>query len=132
MVNQPWATAQAALCNNAYCVCNATARPGSLVQNPLRGIAVEISVAESCRQRLGTTRARVLAWRCQSADGESMELLKLVPPEFGVAEPGVYVIDDDGAGIYAGPFDDETGALAWIEQRQRRLSRGVPDRAGAF
>jgi hypothetical protein len=61
-----------------------------------------------------------------------MELLELVPPEFGVAEPGVYVINDDGAGIYAGPFDNNAAALAWIEQRQRRLSRGVPDRAGAF
>ena len=61
-----------------------------------------------------------------------MELLELIPPEFGVAEPGIYVVDDDGAHVRAGPFDNDAAALAWIEQRQRRLSRGVPDRANAF
>ena len=60
-----------------------------------------------------------------------MELLELTPPEFGVAEPGVYAVDDDGAQILAGPFDSESAALAWIEQRQRTPSRGVPDRASA-
>jgi hypothetical protein len=78
---------------------------------------------------LGSTCARVLARGCQSTDGESMELLELMPPEFGVAEAGVYVIDDDGTGIYAGPFDDDAAALGWIEQRQLKLSRGLSDRA---
>jgi hypothetical protein len=61
-----------------------------------------------------------------------MELLELIPPEFGVAEPGVYVVDDDGAQVRAGPFPNDAVALAWIEQRQCRLSRGVPDRARIF
>ena len=61
-----------------------------------------------------------------------MELLELRPPEFGVTKPGVYVVDDDGAQVRAGPFDNDTAALAWIEQRQYGLSRDVPDRAGAL
>jgi hypothetical protein len=64
--------------------------------------------------------------------GASMELLQLIPPEFGVAKPGVYVVDDDGAQVRAGPFDNDAAALAWIEQRQRRLFRDVPDRADPF
>jgi hypothetical protein len=45
-----------------------------------------------------------------------MELLELTPPDLGIATAGIYVIDDDGAQILAGPFPDETDALTWIEQ----------------
>ena len=81
---------------------------------------------------LGMTRGRVLALGSDWQVGASMELLELRPPEFGVAKPGVYVVDDDGAQVRAGPFDNDAAALAWIEQRQRRLSRDVPNQPGAF
>jgi hypothetical protein len=44
-----------------------------------------------------------------------MELLKLRPPAFGIAAPGIYVLDDAGGAIYAGPFESEIAAIAWIE-----------------
>ena len=45
-----------------------------------------------------------------------MELLDLAPSQLGVTDSGIYVVDDDGAQVLAGPFTDETEALAWIEQ----------------
>ena len=52
-----------------------------------------------------------------------MELLQLGPPEYGVRTVGIYIIDDDGTGICAGPFDSETDAIGWIDQREEMLSR---------
>ena len=52
-----------------------------------------------------------------------MELLELDPPQLGVLAAGIYVIDDDGAQVLAGPFADETEALAWIG-RTRALRCG--------
>jgi hypothetical protein len=55
-----------------------------------------------------------------------MELLELDPPDLGITTAGIYVVDDDGAQILAGPFPDETDALAWIEQT--RANAGIaPD-----
>ena len=45
-----------------------------------------------------------------------MEVLELDPPQLGVAEAGIFVADDDGTTILAGPFQHETEALAWIEK----------------
>ena len=50
-----------------------------------------------------------------------MELLQLEPPDYGVHTMGIYVIDDDGIGICAGPFDSETAAIGWIDQRHEML-----------
>ena len=52
-----------------------------------------------------------------------MELLQLEPPDFGVSTPGIYVIDDDGTEVIAGPFQSEAAALAWISQRQEMLNQ---------
>jgi hypothetical protein len=52
-----------------------------------------------------------------------MELLQLEPPNYGVRTMGIYIIDDDGTGVCAGPFDSETAAIGWIDQRQEMLNR---------
>lgn len=52
-----------------------------------------------------------------------MELLQLEPPNHGVPIAGIYIIDDDGTGVLAGPFQSEAAALAWIDRRQKRLHR---------
>ena len=52
-----------------------------------------------------------------------MELLDLQPPDYGVHITGLYIIDDDGEHVFAGPFDSETAAITWITQRQDALSR---------
>lgn len=67
-----------------------------------------------------------------------MELLELDSPSYGVSTPGIYIIDDDGERVCAGPFDSEIAAIAWIDLRQqnfvehRRLQdSGMPDRLPA-
>jgi hypothetical protein len=55
--------------------------------------------------------------------GDVMELLDLQPPDYGVHITGLYIIDDDGERVFAGPFDSETAAITWIAQRQDALSR---------
>ena len=52
-----------------------------------------------------------------------MELLLLEPPDYGVPIPGIYVIDDDGTNVVAGPFVSETAAIAWINKRQATLNQ---------
>jgi hypothetical protein len=52
-----------------------------------------------------------------------MELLQLKPPDYGVRIMGIYIVDDDGIGVCAGPFDSETAAIGWIDQRQETLIR---------
>jgi hypothetical protein len=52
-----------------------------------------------------------------------MELLQLEPPEYGVHTTGIYVIDDDGIHVFAGPFDSESAAIGWIDQRQDALQQ---------
>jgi hypothetical protein len=52
-----------------------------------------------------------------------MELLDLQPPDYGVHVTGLYIIDDDGERVFAGPFDSETAAIAWIAQRQDALNQ---------
>jgi hypothetical protein len=52
-----------------------------------------------------------------------MELLQLEPPDYCVHSSGIYVIDDDGIAVVAGPFDSEIAAVAWITQRQERLNQ---------
>lgn len=44
-----------------------------------------------------------------------MELLSLRWGEHGVAVPGIYVLDDEGEEILAGPFRTEADAVGWIE-----------------
>jgi hypothetical protein len=50
-----------------------------------------------------------------------MELLQLEPPDYGVRIMGIYLIDDDGIGVCAGPFDSETAAIGWIDQRRENV-----------
>jgi hypothetical protein len=52
-----------------------------------------------------------------------MELLQLEPPDYGVLSTGLYIINDDGIQILAGPFDSETAAITWIIQRQEGFNR---------
>jgi hypothetical protein len=61
--------------------------------------------------------------RRQQQPGGPMELLQLEPPDYGVRTLGRYIIDDDGIAICAGPFDSETAAIGWIDQRHEMLSR---------
>ena len=58
-----------------------------------------------------------------NSHGGTMELLQLEPPDYGVCTMGIYIIDDDGIGVCAGPFDSETAAIGWIDQRQETLIR---------
>jgi hypothetical protein len=51
-----------------------------------------------------------------------MELLDLQPPDFGVCSTGIYIIDDDGLRVFAGPFESEGTAIAWIIQRQETMN----------
>jgi hypothetical protein len=50
-------------------------------------------------------------------------LLDLQPPDYGVHSKGIYIIDDDGLSVFAGPFESEGEAIAWIIQRQKTLTR---------
>ena len=64
-----------------------------------------------------------------------MELLELQPPEYGVHTSGIYVIDDDGRRVCAGPFQTETDAIVSIERSLRILrphyeTRGHTDSLG--
>ena len=52
-----------------------------------------------------------------------MELLQLEPPNYGVHIKGIYIIDDDGLAVLAGPFDSETAAIHWVDQHQENLNR---------
>ncbi len=54
-----------------------------------------------------------------------MEVLELDPPQLGVAEAGIFVADDDGTTILAGPFQHETEALAWIEKTRAPQCAGI-------
>jgi hypothetical protein len=45
------------------------------------------------------------------------------PLHYGVTATGIYIVDDDGTDVLAGPFDSETAALVWIAQRQENLIR---------
>ena len=50
-----------------------------------------------------------------------MELLELDSPSYGVSTRGIYIIDDDGQRVCAGPFDSEIAAVAWIDLRQQKF-----------
>ena len=50
-----------------------------------------------------------------------MELLELDPPSYGVSTRGIYIINDDGEQVCAGPFDSEIAAIAWIDPRQQNF-----------
>ena len=50
-----------------------------------------------------------------------MELLELDSPSYGVSTPEIYIIDDDGERVCAGPFDSEIAAIAWIDLRQQNF-----------
>ena len=60
-----------------------------------------------------------------------MELLGLQPPDYRVHSTGIYVIDDDGLRVFAGPFESEVTVIAWIIQRQETMNLGGPQRAFA-
>ena len=47
----------------------------------------------------------------------------LSSPSYGVSTPGIYIIDDDGEHVCAGPFDSEIAAIAWIDLRQQNFVR---------
>jgi hypothetical protein len=54
----------------------------------------------------------------------------LVPD--GVRSMGIYIIDDDGLRIFAGPFESESTAIAWIIQRQETMNLCRSERASAI
>jgi hypothetical protein len=45
-----------------------------------------------------------------------VEVLDLTSEQEGAPVPGIYVIDDEGVGVMAGPFLNEAEALRWIER----------------
>ena len=49
-----------------------------------------------------------------------MELLELTPPDYGVRTRGIYIIDDNGMRVCAGPFSTDTAAIAWLEAKYTR------------
>ena len=51
------------------------------------------------------------------------KLLELDSPSYGVSTPGIYIIDDDGEHVCAGPFDSEIAAIAWIDLRQQKSAQ---------
>jgi hypothetical protein len=53
----------------------------------------------------------------------TMELLELDPPSYGVTTRGIYIVDDDGEQVCAGPFDSEIAAIAWINLRQQTIAQ---------
>lgn len=53
-----------------------------------------------------------------------MELLELAPFDYSVRAAGIYIIDDDGIRVLAGPFTSDTAAIAWIVQRHDMLNGG--------
>ena len=55
-----------------------------------------------------------------------MELLELTPSELGVTIVGIYVVDDDGAHVVAGPFETGDAALAWINNHQQGMLSPEP------
>ena len=60
-----------------------------------------------------------------------MELLELNSPSYGVSTAGIYIIDDDGEQVCAGPFNSEIAAIAWIDlqrpgHRDRLRSDDMP------
>jgi hypothetical protein len=92
------------------------------VQNPLRGHQsenVESGISVLC---IGANAPPLLP-SSTAATGGLMELLQLEPPDYGVLIMGIYIIADDGIGICAGPFDSETAAIGWIDQRHEMLRR---------
>ena len=60
-----------------------------------------------------------------------MELLDLQPPEYGVRSTGIYIIDD-GLRVFAGPFESEVTAIAWIIQRQETMNLRHSERMSAI
>ena len=52
-----------------------------------------------------------------------MQLLELDPPSYGVSTRAIYIIDDDGEQVFAGPFDSEIAAIAWIDLRQQNITQ---------
>ena len=61
-----------------------------------------------------------------------MELLDLQPPDYGVRSTGIYVIDDDGLRVFAGPFESESTVIAWIIQRQDAMNLRRSERASSI
>jgi hypothetical protein len=60
-----------------------------------------------------------------------MELLDLQPPDYDVRTTGIYIIDDDGLHVFAGPFESEATAITWIIQRQEIMNRHRSERTSA-
>jgi hypothetical protein len=61
-----------------------------------------------------------------------MELLDLQPPDYGACSAGIYIIDDDGLRVFAGPFESEATAIAWIIQRQETMNLRHSERTSAI
>ena len=105
----------------------------SLVQNPLRGVSRATPTRVSRYAIISTTaesRVRALSRPRDHAygpvalqRGENMELLQLEPPNYGVHSSGIYIIDDDGIGVLAGPFQSERTAMEWINERQEIVNQ---------
>ena len=53
-----------------------------------------------------------------------LEILDLAPGLLGVAVAAIYVVDDEGRVVVAGPFESSREAVRWIE-------RTAPERAAS-
>ena len=66
--------------------------------------------AESRLCALDQDTAALIVAFTQKREGP-MELLELDSPSYGVSTPGIYIIDDDGERVCAGPFDSKSRPL---------------------
>jgi hypothetical protein len=60
--------------------------------------------------------------------GQSTAICSALPGQL----PGIYIIDDDGLRVFAGPFASEATAIAWIIQRQETMNRHRSERTSAI
>ena len=72
-----------------------------------------------------TVQPHIMTWGDDGA-------LDLQPPDYGVHSTGIYIIDDDGLRVFAGPFASEATAIAWIIQRQETMNRHRSERTSAI
>jgi hypothetical protein len=101
----------------------------SPVKNPLRGLPLWKCQMRNLAFVLWRGLDLLLTVPAALQRGETMELLDLEPPDYGVHTTGIYIIDDDGISVLAGPFESETVAIGWIDRRQEILIRTRPAHA---
>jgi hypothetical protein len=107
------------------CSCRALPLAGRISDaEPVVVALVDVALVESSHPDLAF-RCATAKIRRSTVEEYTMEILDLLPREFGVTEHGVYVLDDDGR-VIAGPFYTEADALTWIEETVPRRKSSLP------